>query len=117
MNTENVVWEKAIMNNHTVQASGGGLMVSGPFNWYTVGLLMATELCLYARAHLDIASSFSHSLQSYTPKGMMGTLGKIMLPAMVTELPKNAWFKTHSGEITLRTWTPKSPDIALFWIH
>lgn len=29
-----------------VQASGGGVMVSGPFNWYTVGLLIATMRCL-----------------------------------------------------------------------
>lgn len=48
-------------------------MVSGPFNWYTVGLLMATERCLNARAHLDIVARFRHSLQSCTPKGMMGT--------------------------------------------
>lgn len=26
-----------------VQASGGDVMVSGPFNWCTVGLLMATD--------------------------------------------------------------------------
>lgn len=72
------------------QASGGGVMVSRPFNWYTLGPLMAIEQCLNARAYLNIAARFSHSLQSCTPKGMTGTLNKIMLSALVTELSKNA---------------------------
>lgn len=78
---------------------------------------MAIERCLNARAHLNIEARFSHSLQSCTPKGMMGTLSKIMLPAMVTELSGNAWCKTHSDEVTLMTWTPQSPDIRLFGMH
>lgn len=92
-----------------VQACGGGVMVSRPFSWYTVGLLMAIERCLNARADLNIEAMFSHSLQSSTPKGMMGTLNKIMLPAMVTELSRIAWCKTHSGEIMLMTWTRHPP--------
>lgn len=99
-----------------IQAGRGGVMVSGPLNWCTVGPLIAIERCLNARAYLYIAARFSHSLQSCTPKGMMGTLNKIMLPAM-TELSRKAWFKTHSGEITLMTWTLQSPDISLFGIY
>lgn len=77
-----------------VQASGGGVMVSAPFNWYTVGLLIAAEQCLNDRAHLNIADRFCHSLHSCTPKGMMGTLSKIMLPAMVTEWSRSTCLKT-----------------------
>lgn len=100
-----------------VQASGGGVMVSGPFNWNTVGFLMAIEQCLYTSAPLNIASRLSHSFHSCTPKGMMGILSKIMAPAVVTELSRYAWCKTQSGEITLMTWTPQSPDRSLFRIH
>lgn len=75
---------------------------------------MPIEQCLNARTYLNIAARLSHSLQSCTPKGMMGTLSETVLPAMVTELSRNAWFKRHSGEITLMTWTPQSPDISLF---
>lgn len=99
------------------QTSGGGVMVSRPFNWYTVGPLMAIERCLNVRAYLNIAARFSHSLQSCIPKGMMGTLNKIMLPAMVTELSRNSWLKTHLGEIALMTWTSQTDNISLFRIH
>ena len=78
---------------------------------------MALEQCLNATAYPNIAARFSHSLQSCTPKGMMGTWNRIMLPGMVIELSRNARFKTHSGEITLMTYTPQSPDVSLSGSH
>lgn len=56
------------------QASGAGVMVSRPFNWRTVALLMATKAMPLSRADLDAAAGFTHSLQSYSPKVTMGTL-------------------------------------------
>ena len=99
------------------QVNRWGLMVSGPFSWYTVSLLMPIVQCFNARTYLNIAAGFSDSWQSCIPKGMMGTLSETMLPAIVTELSRNSQFKMHSGEIALMTWTSQSHDISLFGNH
>lgn len=44
-------------------------MVSGPFNWHTVGPSMAIERCLNARAYVNIAARFSHLLQLCITQG------------------------------------------------
>lgn len=35
-----------VMHGYSSVCYGGAVMVSGPFNWYTVGLLIATKRCL-----------------------------------------------------------------------
>ena len=52
-----------------VQASRGGVMVSGPFNWYTVGPLMAIERCLNARAYLNNSSQVQPFIVIIYPQG------------------------------------------------
>uniref|UniRef100_A0A8C2WQQ2 Uncharacterized protein n=1 Tax=Cyclopterus lumpus TaxID=8103 RepID=A0A8C2WQQ2_CYCLU len=57
-----IIWEHPqeqciLPKKCVVAASGGRVMGSGPFNWYTVGPLMAIERCLNARAYLNIAAS------------------------------------------------------------
>ncbi len=81
-----------------VPASGGGEMVFEPFNRCTMDLLKAAECCLNARAHLNMAAGFSHSLHSCSPKGMIGTLSGIMLPVMVTGLSRNVQVTTKQQQ-------------------
>jgi len=45
----------------TVQAAGGGVMVSGIFSWHTLGPLVPTGHHLNATAHLSTVSDHVHS--------------------------------------------------------
>lgn len=97
------------------RASGEAVMVSRPFNWCTVALLMATKRCLSAEQTLTpLLASLIHC-NLIPPEVTMGTLSELRFQAAVTRAVRglaSARCRAYPGELMLMTHAA-NPVVAL----
>ncbi len=92
----------------TVQAAGGGVMVSGIFSWQTLNPLVPIEHHLIATAYLSIVADHVHPFMT-TVYIFFWCFQQDNAPLQSSII--SDWFLEHENEFTLLKWPPQSPDL------
>ncbi|GBO09270.1 Transposable element Tc1 transposase [Araneus ventricosus] len=93
---------------HT-QASGGGIMIWGPFSGAVLGPVVEVEQTMKAANYLNIAYQLYPYMAFVFPTGN-GIFQQDKAPCHKALIVLE-WFEEHTDEFHLKSWTPNSPDL------
>ncbi len=94
----------------TVQAGGGGVMVSGICSWHTLGPLVPIEHRLNTTDSLSIVADHVHPFMTTVYPSSDGYFQQDNAPCHKAQIISD-WFVEHDNEFTLFKSPPQSTDL------